>query len=268
MPYLDRGSHRLHFEVTGDPDAPPLLLIMGMGFSSRAWDNLPRALAPSFRVIVFDNRGTGRSTATRGLVRMRHMADDAAAVLARAGAGSAFVFGISMGGMIAIELALRHPERVRALALGCTFGGWLRSRKPAVAVVRDLFLGSALARFGSHSRLARILVSPGHAAGDSGEFGSWLGRAQRARPTVAAQQMAAVGLHAATSRLGQLRVPTLVITGDEDRLVPVENSRQLARRIPGARFVELPGAGHCFPLERPAETVRALTEFFLSRSPS
>src|SRR5512143_2238109 len=135
MPYADRGSHRLSFDVRGTDEKPALLLIMGMGFSSRAWGALPDLLSEDFRVIAFDNRGTGRSSARGRFFRVRDMADDAAAVLDAAGASSAYVFGISMGGMVALELALRHPGRVRALVLGATFAGWARSKKPSIAVV-------------------------------------------------------------------------------------------------------------------------------------
>jgi len=102
----------------GSKGAPPLLLIMGLALSARGWGRLARVLSRHFRVVVFDNRGTGRSGRARLGLRMRDLADDAAAVLDAAGIESADVFGISMGGMIAQELALRHPRRVRRLALG------------------------------------------------------------------------------------------------------------------------------------------------------
>src|SRR6266851_2267972 len=97
----------IHYQTMGDSGAPPLLLIMGLAVSSRAWDRLPELMAKHFRVIVFDNRGTGRSTRRGWKYRMSQLADDAAAVLDAAGVPSAHVFGISMGGMIAQELALR-----------------------------------------------------------------------------------------------------------------------------------------------------------------
>src|SRR6185436_5105028 len=107
MPYVLRGARRVYYEVLGPEGAPPLLLIMGMGFSSRGCDELPMRLADRFRIVVFDNPGTGRSVMPKPVLKIRHMAADADAVLSAAGIESASVFGISMGGMIALELTLR-----------------------------------------------------------------------------------------------------------------------------------------------------------------
>jgi 3-oxoadipate enol-lactonase len=263
VPLVDRGTHRIHYEVHGRNDAPPLLLVMGMAFSSRAWSTLPALLRQDFRVIQFDNCGSGRSTVPRGLYRTRDMADDAAAVLDAAGVDAAFVFGISMGGMIAQELALRHPRRVRALVLGATFAGHLRSRKPSLLTGYDLLRTVAHGRSARPARVARLLVSSEHYAADPAAFLAWLRCTEHVPPRIAIRQMTAVALHDTSSRLGNLKVPTLVITGDRDRLVPPANSRRLAALIPGARLVVLPGVGHVFPVERPRETVAALREFFL-----
>ncbi|MBK9087523.1 MAG: alpha/beta fold hydrolase [Holophagales bacterium] len=262
MPFADRGTHRLSYETLGREDAPPLLLVMGMSFSARAWGPLPERLAREFRVVVFDNRGAGESTAPLRPFGMGDLADDAAAVLEAAGVGPAFVFGISMGGMVALELALRHPGRVRALALGATFAGWRASRKASLAVMGELIVGGALSRMGSHRLIAGALVSKELADGDLARFGRWVEGTGRVGPRVLAQQLAAVTAWDATARLGEIRVPTLALTGDADQLVPVANSRRLVEAISGARLVLLRGAGHCFPLERFEETAREVTAFF------
>jgi pimeloyl-ACP methyl ester carboxylesterase len=137
---------------------------MGLGMASDAWDTLPGKLAGRFQVITFDNRGVGRSTASPRAFRIRHLADDAASVLDAARAESASVFGISMGGMIAQELVLRYPERVRSIVLGATFGSHLRSRKPRPGVARDLLLIGLFARRGP--LLQRLLVSDEFIAGN------------------------------------------------------------------------------------------------------
>ena len=262
MPSADRGTHRLSYETLGPSDAPPLLLVMGMSFAARAWGPLPERLAAEFRVIAFDNRGAGGSTSPLRPFGMGDLADDAAAVLEAAGAGPACVFGISMGGMVALELALRHPARVRALALGATFAGWRESRKASLPVVADLLAGGVLSRLGSHRLIGRALVSAEMAEKDLARFGAWVENTGRAGPRTLAQQTAAVLRHDVGRRLGEIRVPTLVLSGDADRLVPLENSRRLAGAIPGARLAVLKGAGHCFPLERFEETVREVAGFF------
>ena len=259
MPLLDSG---INFDTYGDRHNPPLLLIMGLAVSSRAWDRLPQLLAQRFFVIVFDNRGTGRSARRGFAYRMAGLADDAAAVLDAAGARDAHVFGISMGGMIAQELALRHPDRVRSLALGCTFACWRSARAPSLRTKIDLLLlnlGSATA-----ARLGRLLVSPQWHSQNPTSALEWIRRAEPTRFRSALAQLLAVGRHNTTSRLAQIRAPTLVLTGDMDRLIPPQNSEVLARAIPGARLLMLQGAGHAFPLEREEETIRELTAHFLS----
>lgn len=268
MPFVDRGTHRIWWETHGSEEKPTLLLIMGMGFSSRAWSGLTDRLATDYRVVVFDNRGAGRSTAPLRPFRVKDMAADAAWVLRAAGAPRSLVFGISMGGMVALELALGYPELVRALVLGATFGGWTKSRKPSIPVIGDVLVGGVLSRLGWHSVLGRALVSDETVKGNLQGLGSWIAGGERVNPRILAQQMTAVTLHSATPRLSDVKVPTLVMTGDRDRLVPDANSRQLVRAIPGARFVLIPGAGHCFPLEKPEETLRELTRFFRNDVPA
>jgi pimeloyl-ACP methyl ester carboxylesterase len=260
MPLVQRGAHAIHYQALGDPASPPLLLIMGLAVSSRAWDRLPELMAPRFHVLVFDNRGTGRSSRHGFRYRMRDLADDAAAVIEASGAPSAHVFGISMGGMIAQELALRHPERVRSLALGCTFACWRKARAPAWRTKLDLLL----LNLGRTAVVPRLLVSPEWHAKHPSSALDWIRRAERTTLRAALAQLIAVGRHNTLGRLAQIRAPTLVLTGDADRLIPPQNSEVLAAAIPGARLVTLPGAGHAFPLEREEETVRALTDHFLS----
>ena len=260
MALTQRGDHSIYYETLGDPASPPLLLIMGLSLSMRAWDKLPELLAPHFHVLVFDNRGTGRSGRSGFAFHMRDLADDAAAVLDAAGVRAAHVFGISMGGMIAQELALRHPARVTSLVLGATFAGWLRSRKPPLSSLVDLLLLNS--GFVTPGRMARLIVSPEwHEQHPTGAL-EWIQRAERTAVRWSLAQMAAIARHSANRRLASIQAPTLVITGSADRLVPAENSRLIAQTIPGAKLLVLPGAGHAFPLEREPETVRALLEHF------
>ena len=274
MPILSRHGHTIHYEELGAPTAPPLLLIMGLGLSAKAWDRLPGRLAERFRVIVFDNRGIGRSGRPSEGYHLREFADDAAAVLRAVlgpdtateafarGPGGACVFGISMGGMIAQELVLRHPKLVRSLVLGATFASWRHSDKPALRVSLTLLAINLVGPRAAH-RLASFLVSPEFAQQHPHEFPRWLRGAGFGERAYVLRQLRAIAGHATLQRLHAITAPTLVVTGTADLLVPPQNSRVLQAHIPGARLVELPGAGHLFPLEREDETVRLLGAHFL-----
>jgi pimeloyl-ACP methyl ester carboxylesterase len=261
MPFVGNGNHQVHYGRLGDPAAPPLLLVMGLGLSSHAWEALPAKLATRFHVLIFDHRGTGRSGPARRPCSMIELASDARAVLDAASVQKACVFGISMGGMVAQELALQHPERVSSLALGATFASFAGSEKLSLAALLDLLLLNCGARFATADRVGRLLVS----APFRDRALAWLradaGQARTPWPVLA--QLAAIVRHGPAERLRRLRAPTLVLAGDADRVIPVENAYRLAALIPGARLRVLRGAGHVFPIEREDETVEALTEHFL-----
>lgn len=266
MPFVERAGALLHYEVSGTLDGPPVLLIMGLGFSSRAWDQLPQKLGVHHRVITFDNRGTGQSRVTRPLaiagIDMPMLADDAAAVLEAAGVQSPVrVFGMSMGGMIAQELALRHGHRVCALALGATFASFLRGERPSISTMAKV-LASLDRRRGRELTLG-LLVSDTFRASSPERVDAWLETVEHAPVSVTLAQMLAISRHHALSRLQALKVPTLIISGDQDELVPVSNARHLQGAIAGARLVLLEGARHGFPLEREDDTVRVLLDFFV-----
>jgi pimeloyl-ACP methyl ester carboxylesterase len=260
MPTVPSGDATLHFDTLGDASAPPVLLIMGMGMCSDGWDTLPHKLAERYRVIVFDNRGTGRSTLGSRWFSIADLADDATLVLDALNVTKADVFGISMGGMIAQELVLRHPTRVKSVALGATFAEWYRGAKAGPSAVRDLLL--ALMGRVEPAQLGRLLASEETLRTSGRELRRMLKRGAVIHRGTAARQLFAVARHSTIARLKTIKTPTLVISGDDDRLVPVENSRRIAHAIPGARLIELRGVGHVFPFEREAETVAALRDLF------
>ncbi|MGZ3687684.1 MAG: alpha/beta fold hydrolase [Bdellovibrionota bacterium] len=245
--------------------APTLMLIMGLGLSGRSWDRLPALLSEKFRVITFDNRGTGRSSGGAGFFRMATLADDAASVLEAAGVSAAqpaFVFGVSLGGMVAQELALRHASLVKSLALGATWGSFVQARRASLRSMAEFLQLVALGPGEKGERLARLTVSEEFHRERPEEFENWMAGLEHGSVPNNLRQLVAVLGHSTLRRLPELKMPTLVMTGEQDAIIPAENSREIARRIPGAQFVEFAGVGHVFPLERPLETVQALASHF------
>jgi 3-oxoadipate enol-lactonase len=262
MPRVRAGEIELDYERSGS--GPPLLAIMGMSGTSLHWrEPFLAPLREDFDVIVYDHRGVGDSSPLRGATSIVEMADDAAALLDALEIDSAHVLGISMGGMIAQELALAYPERVRTLTLGCTYCGGEGSALTSPQVLQRL---TEATMSGDQMLALRAAfeanISPA-AATD--------GRLYRDLLTIAAQravavpvimaQMQACMAHDASSRLAQLTMPTLVIHGTEDQMLPVANARAIASRIPGAQLEILDGAGHLFFWEQPDAFVRIVKEF-------
>jgi pimeloyl-ACP methyl ester carboxylesterase len=263
----------LYYEEHGSGD--PLLLIMGFATDSAAWIFQIPAFAERYRTIVFDNRGVGRSSKPVGPYAIHEMADDAAGLLDTLGIDRAHVLGISMGGMIAQELALRHPERVRGLVLASTYP------EPDADVERQraFMLG----------QLGGTVTAEGEARVDPTAVDPLL-LFQNLLPLVFNQdfidrevpkllplfagnlqygfsmeailgQLAAVMSHRATDRLHRIASPTLVLTGDADRLIRPANSDVIAGAIPGARLVKLPGGSHGFNVEMPENFNREVLGF-------
>ncbi len=246
-----RGPVHIHYERR-DADGPAVVLLMGLSLSGKFWMDLPDRLAARprpFSAITVDNRGTGRSDKPYGVYRMSALADDVARVLDDARLGSAFVVGVSLGGMIAQHVALRHPSRVRGLGLLATTPGLPHGRPPPPASLRKL-LGLPFEKPGPMSRDALSLLIAEEDLPRAGEiFRGWaaLMRTERTpRHAFFAQLAAAVG-HSTGRRLGEIRCPAVVVTGDADVLIRPRNSAVLASRIPSAELWTLPGVGHTIP---------------------
>jgi len=245
------GDVELYYESTGD--GPPVLLVMGLGMNATGWWRTVPVLAKSFRVLALDNRGMGRSSAPEGPYAMGDLADDAVAVLDAAGEESAHVYGISLGGMIAQHVALRHPARVRALVLGATTPGG-----PEATPAEEDTLAFFTRRGGMPAEEAvwasvPYNYSPRTRAEHAGRIGEDV--VQRLRfPFAAAPyraQLAAALGHDAHARLGEIVAPTLVVHGERDRMVPAANAHALLRAIPGAELRLHPEAGHLYPTDEP-----------------
>lgn len=255
----------LHVEERGGGDEPPpLLLIAGIPAIADDWAPLAERLAVDRRVIAYDNRGSGRSTVTPGPYTTPQLARDAIALLDALDIQRADVFGMSMGGMIAQELALRAPERVRRLVLGCTHAGV----RHAVPPPRESGRAFALETDDWAERVRALAPFAFARDVDPAMLAAFIAKKSRdvQDPSGYAAQIAAVLGHDALDRLSEIAAPTLVLTGDDDRIIVGANSEVLAERVPDARLHVLAGTGHLFFLEAPDETERVLRAFLDAKS--
>ena len=266
MPTAISGDVPIHYETHGHGE--PLLLIPGLGCSTEIYRANAPALAERFFIINFDPRGAGRSATTDDGYTMQSYADDAAAVLRAAGVEAAHVLGTSFGGMIAQNLALRHPQAVRRLVLACTTPGGAAHVHPPAENLGTFLAASYVEDPAASTRMRYPLhYSDAYIATHDDEIvahsiaTSHLGPTPRGREG----QLEAVGTHDVHERLPEIAAPTFVAHGDEDGVIPVANARTLAERIPGARLKIYEGAKHIFFVER-AEEFNSDVIAFLSGS--
>lgn len=236
----------------------PLLLVMGLGYGRWGWEPLVEPLARSFRVISYDNRGIGGSEVPPGPYTVAELAGDAVQVLDGHGAERAHVVGTSLGGMVAQELALSHPQRVEKLALLCTTAGGAQGYPFPEQTVRLLAEAPSLP---PEIALRRFVENAVSARGELVETLVARRSANPPDPVGWQGQAAASASFDAWDRIDRIDRETLVLAGDADNVVDWRNSQLLAERIPGARLRVFPGSGHLFFWERPAEVAAALEEF-------
>lgn len=263
MPFVDRGDARIWWEAEGH--GPPLLLIMGLGYSADMWYRLLPELTPHHRTIRFDNRGVGRTGVPEGPYPIPLMAEDALAVLDAAGEESAHVLGVSMGGFIAQEVALTAPGRVRSLILGCTATGG-----PEMVPAEPAALEMAVARASlPPEEAAEIAIPFVYAAATPRSVIDEDFAVRLALPTspegYTNQLLGVQAWGGGAARLASIDVPTLVLQGDEDRLVNPANAEVLAAAIPGARVEVIRGASHLFLCDQPAASAKAILGFLEER---
>lgn len=267
----------LEVEDHGPANGEPLILVMGLGMQLVAWhpDFVAMLVARGFRVIRFDNRDIGLSqrfdhlgVPNLALDSLKYavgmtvnapytvatMADDTAGLLDALGLSSAHICGASMGGMIAQQLAVRHPRRVKSLTLIMTSSGSRRLPGPTLKVRSALIsrpkdAGNVQSVIEHYVKLYKLIGSPGYPADDA-YLHERLGQSVRRsyRPQGTARQMVAIAADGNRSPLlGAIEVPTQIIHGQHDPLVPVAAGHDLAARIPGARIDVIGGMGHDLP---------------------
>ncbi len=263
MPYADNSGVKIYWEEQGDGD--PLLLIMGLSYTHDMWHRTVPVVSQRYRTISFDNRGVGRSDVPPGPYPIATMAADAAAVMDAAGVERAHVFGVSMGGMIAQEFALQYPDRVRSLILGCTSHGGRQAVVADAEVITTLMArATMLAEDGIRAMIPFIYDPSTPCERIEEDLEVW----RRTLPTVEGffAQVQGIFAYESLSRLSQLKVPTLVMHGESDRLIPPENGRRLARLIDGAKLVMIANASHIFPTDQPDISHKAILSFLAEQA--
>jgi pimeloyl-ACP methyl ester carboxylesterase len=263
MPEAQIGDVKLHYEVSGSGD--PLLMVMGLGGSSAGWDpGLVAELSRSFRTIIYDNRGTGRSDKPDIPYTLEMFAADAVGLLDALRLDRVHLFGVSMGGMIAQEIALRYAPRLQTLTLGCTtFGG-----KHAVPPPPESLKILTMPRDGaSDEEIIRRAWPLGYTAPYIRDHRAQLEATiprllAHATPAFAFKRhLEATYTLKTYERLPSIKTPTLVVTGAQDALIPARNSEILAERVPGAKLHVIANAAHAFFNEAPAEFLGVFVPF-------
>ena len=275
MPFLTvehSGEHPFRLFWTAEGSGPPLLLVRGLGRSHRFFEPIVPHLAGRFTVIRFDNRGSGQTDTPPGMYTTQQMAADCVAVLDAAGVGSAWVLGMSMGGMIALDMALEHPDRVRGLILGSVIPYGKRAT-PCPIWPQFLLTVSAF----SPKKTARkiqawvtlsdpFLKETGQEQADAmmDQWDEWATMEPfRIKGLIA--HTAAIFHHNSGDRLESVTVPALLMTGELDRLVPPANSIMMSKIIPDAELNILSRCGHNIETEQPAEMIALVVDFISRR---
>jgi 3-oxoadipate enol-lactonase len=265
--YASNGTLRIAYELQGTMHRrrPWLVLIHGMGFDRTGWEPVLPTLRRRFRLVLVDNRGTGRSGRPDGSFAVADMASDVVAVLDAAGIDRVHVLGASLGGMVAQELAITRPERVARLVLACTTPGWPTSYPMPAASLRLIRAARGMPRAAARRLHTEHALSAQAVQQDPALVGRLMA-VQGVRP-VAQEVLLAQAMAGAryAGRLRQRRIGarTLVVHGSADTVVDPRNARLLAGRITSARLVTFPGLGHLLFWEDPAGFAAVVTSFLL-----
>ncbi len=262
MPSVKVGDLGIHYEASGE--GFPLLLIMGLGANLDWWDpRLVQGLSRDFRTIRFDNRGTGRSGNSEEEYTMRLLADDVAGLMESLRIARAHVLGISMGGMIAQELALAHPEKIGRLVLASTHCGGSHAVPPSEEALGIMARVAGASSAEETARLSVLLCFTKEAVKENpADVDAWVREVLKVPTTqdTLLRQLGAIAGFDTFDRLPGLKVPTLVVHGKQDVLIPPENGSILAKAIPGSRLVLLEHSAHGLA-EDVEDVVRSVREF-------
>jgi len=259
---------KLRYEIRGEGD--PLALIMGFSGSSRGWgEPFLSRIEKRFKTVLIDNRGTGESDKPDAPWTMTDMANDVAAVLDHARIPRAHIYGISMGGMIAQEFALSHAARVRGLVLGCTACGMQHAAPNDPENVAKLMPDPSLTPEQQARRAFSVACGTAFLNSKNGQAFidqqiADMGKYPITPLNTYTRQFEAIQGWDPYDRLGQIKAPTLIFHGDDDRLLPYANAEILHSKISGSKVHILKGIGHMFFWEAPEESVNIPGDFVAS----
>lgn len=251
----------MQYDLQGTDE--PLVLIHGAQGDRSMFSGLVPVFAKQFQVLTFDQRGSGQSEKPDMDYSIALLADDTAALMDYVGFPSAHIIGVSMGGMIAQELVLRHPQKVRSLVLGCTTPGGPKAVRLGGEALTKAYSTTPMSAEERGKALAEAAFTKGYIERHPEIIPAMI-EARRQRPidpVALGHRMKAAYAHNTYDRLPQIACPTLVITGKDDALISWENSQILADRIPGAQLVLLEPAGHVFWTEQPEQSIEAILTF-------
>ena len=257
MPFVHAGDITQHYSIDADRDGPTLVFANSLGTDLRIWDLVAAELGPRYRRLRYDQRGHGLTDGTPAPYTIRRLAEDLAALLDALSVQKAVVCGLSVGGMIALQLARSHPARVGALVLcdtAATIGTeevWNARIAAVEAVGLESIAAAVMERwFTATFREKEPATVEGHR-----------NMLERTTPAGYIGTCAAIRDADLAAHLGTLRVPTLALCGDQDVATPAERVRSMAEAIPGARFAVIPGAGHLPCVEQPQALAREVARF-------
>lgn len=263
MPEVRSAGWTIHYETIGDPSKPAIVMVLGLSHRIEHWGLLPGLLADDLYVVTFDCRGMGRSERRDESYTVQDEVGDILAVMDAAGIARAAIYGRSRGGMLAQQSALSQPQRVRGLILSGTSHRGPLAVGSTDAVNRAMNFSPDMTREQIFETQNIAMASPGWRERDPGAFAELLATDLDAPPRRFAvnRQQEAIAAWSSYERLPEVAVPTLVICGEEDGMVPPENSRQIATRIPGARLELIPQCGHLPMLEQPRIVANLVLDF-------
>ena len=265
MPHADLNGQRLYYEVQGEGD--PLFLIMGLAGDTVAWALQVGEWSKTHKVVVFDNRDVGQSSYADAPYEIADMASDALALADHLELDTFHLIGLSMGGMIAQEIALRTPERVRSLTLAVTLGGLGRYGQEKARLT-----GEQAARMSKEERVDNLLLlTMSEDFYENPDSVAWLRNMMLSNPHPQdvegfRRQLDAIGRFDLRDRLSEISVPTHVIGAEHDVLVPPWKSTELADLIPGATLTMLPRAAHMVSIENAQSFNEAVMGFVREHS--